>query len=143
MTRSASAHDAAVDFVEEIMGSQANADIAVEFLRMAAAGQVAEAYARHVDDAFVHHNAWFPGDRESLRVAMQESARDEPNKSFEVSQVIAQGDRVAVFSRLRRARVELEYAVVHILRIEGTKIVEMWDICQEVPPDSPNALGMF
>ena len=43
--------------------------------------------------------------------------------------------------RLHRAGVEI--AVVHILRFEGGKIVEMWDIGQEIPADSPNALGMF
>ena len=36
-----------------------------------------------------------------------------------------------------------EYAVVHILRFDGAKIAEMWDIGQEIPKDSPNALGMF
>jgi predicted SnoaL-like aldol condensation-catalyzing enzyme len=34
-------------------------------------------------------------------------------------------------------------AVVHILRFEGGKIVEMWDVGQEIPKDSPNALGVF
>jgi hypothetical protein len=32
---------------------------------------------------------------------------------------------------------------VHILRFENSRIAEMWDIAQEIPPDSPNALGMF
>jgi predicted SnoaL-like aldol condensation-catalyzing enzyme len=129
--------------VEERMGNQNNSEIAIEFLRMAAGGAVGEAYARHVAEAFVHHNAWFPGDRESLRVAMEDSARNEPNKSFEIRQVISEGDRVVVFSHLQRAAVDLEYAVVHILRFDGAKIVEMWDIVQEVPKDSPNTLGMF
>jgi hypothetical protein len=32
---------------------------------------------------------------------------------------------------------------VHILRFEGSRIGEMWDIGQEIPKESPNALGMF
>jgi hypothetical protein len=32
---------------------------------------------------------------------------------------------------------------VHILRFERGRIVEMWDLGQEIPEDSPNALGMF
>lgn len=120
-----------------------NPDIATSFLTMAASGDVREAYARYVADSFTHHNAYFPGDRESLLVAMEQSAASEPNKSFVIKQVIASGDRVAVFSHLVRAQAGQEYAVVHILRLEGGKIVEMWDIGQEVPKDSPNALGMF
>lgn len=34
-----------------------NADIAIEFLRLCARGEVREAYARHVAADFVHHNA--------------------------------------------------------------------------------------
>lgn len=125
------------------MARPSNAEIASEFLSLAAAGNVREAYARHVAPFFTHHNAGFPADRESLLVAMEESARNEPNKSFDIHQVIADGDRVAVFSRLQRAEIDLAYAVVHILRFDDAKIVEMWDIAQEVPRESPNSLGMF
>jgi predicted SnoaL-like aldol condensation-catalyzing enzyme len=120
-----------------------NSAIAIEFLAMAASGSVREAYARHVAGSFIHHNAWFPGDRASLLAAMEKSAASEPNKSFTIKQVIDSGDRVAVLSRLQRAQADQEYAVVHILRFEGSKIVEMWDVSQEIPKDSPNALGMF
>jgi predicted SnoaL-like aldol condensation-catalyzing enzyme len=125
------------------MASQTNAEIATEFLTMTAAGSVREAYESHVADDFTHHNAYFAGDRESLLLAMEGSARSEPNKSFTVKQVIASGDRVAVLSHLLRAQHDQEYAVVHILRFEHSRIVEMWDIGQEIPKDSPNTLGMF
>lgn len=125
------------------MANQRNSDIATEFLAMAASGDVREAFARHVADSFTHHNAYFPGDRESLLVAMEKSGESEPNKSFIVKQVIASGERVAVFSHLHRIQNNQEYAVVHILRFENDKIVEMWDIGQEIPKGSPNTLGMF
>lgn len=120
-----------------------NAEIATSFLRMCSRGDVREAYDRYVAADFIHHNAWFAGDRESLLLAMEQSAAAEPNKSFEPKQVIDGGDRVAVLSHLKRANAELEYAVVHIARFEGDKIVELWDLGQEIPKDSPNALGMF
>ena len=120
-----------------------NPGIATSFLEMCARGDVREAYDRHVSPDFVHHNAWFPGDRASLLQAMEESAATEPNKSFEVKQVIDGGDRVAVLSHLTRAGAGLEYAVVHIARFADGKIVELWDLGQEIPKDSPNALGMF
>ena len=125
------------------MTAQHNSEVATEFLAMAASGRVREAYKLHVADSFKHHNAYFPADRESLITAMEQSAAGEPNKSFTVKQVIASGDRVAVFSHLQRALAAKEYAVVHILRFDGAKIVEMWDIGQKIPMNSPNALGMF
>ena len=125
------------------MANQRNSQIATEFLTMAASGRVRDAYERHVSDAFTHHNAYFPGDRESLLVAMEQSAASEPNKSFTVKQVIEAGDRVVVFSHLQRASSSEQYAVVHILRFVDSRIVEMWDVAQEIPAHSPNALGMF
>lgn len=119
------------------------AAIATEFLSMCAAGEVRAAYARHVADGFVHHNPWFASDRESLLVAMEDSAAAEPNKAFTVKQVIASADRVATLSHLQRAGTGPAYAVVHILRFDGDRIVEMWDVAQEIPADTPNALGMF
>lgn len=123
--------------------SSRNSEVAVEFLTMAAAGDVREAYARHVADSFTHHNAYFPGDRQSLLEAMEQSAASEPNKSFTVKRVVDGGDSIAVLSHLVRAEAGQEYAVVHILRFERGKIVEMWDLGQEIPGDSPNELGMF
>jgi predicted SnoaL-like aldol condensation-catalyzing enzyme len=120
-----------------------NRETAIEFLRMCARGEVRDAYERHVAADFVHHNAWFPGDRESLLLAMEQSAAAEPNKAFEPMQVVDGGDRIAVLSHLVRAEAGTEMAVVHILRFEGGKIAEMWDLGQEIPKDSPNALGMF
>lgn len=120
-----------------------NRGIATEFLRMCARGDVRAAYAHHVADDFIHHNAWFAGDRESLLLAMEQSAAAEPNKSFEVKQAIAEGDRVAVLSHLKRADGQTEYAVVHIVRIQAGRIAELWDLAQEIPKDSPNANGMF
>lgn len=125
------------------MTPHSNSDISTAFLTMAASGRVREAFERHVADTFTHHNAWFPGDRESLLIAMEQSAATEPNKSFTVKQVIASGDRVAVYSHLQRGRTEQQYAVVHVLRFENAMIVEMWDVAQEIPKDSPNSLGMF
>ena len=120
-----------------------NAEVATEFLRMCARGEVREAYERFVSADFVHHNAWLPGDRESLLRAMEESAAAGPDKAFEPKQVVDGGDRVAVLSHLKRADGGSGYAVVHIARFEGGRIVELWDLGQEIPGDSPNALGMF
>lgn len=125
------------------MTTRSKTDIATEFLSLCAGGRVQEAYDKHVATDFRHHNAWFPGDRQSLLDGMAQSAKAEPNKSFTVKQAIESGDRVALLSHLRRAAADVDMAVVHILRFDGGKIVEMWDVGQEIPKDSPNALGMF
>lgn len=125
------------------MTARSRSDIASEFLGLCAAGHVDRAFDTFVAADFIHHNAYFAGDRESLRFAMKESSAAEPNKSFDVKHTIEGDDRVAVLSHLRREQAGVEYAVVHILRFAGDTIVEMWDIGQQIPQDSPNTLGMF
>lgn len=75
--------------------------------------------------------------------AMEKSVIEDPNKSFQIRKVVECADSVAVLSRLQRSKVDLSYAVVHILKFEGEKIAEMWEVAQEIPEDSPNELGMF
>lgn len=119
-------------------------DIAESFLKLASSGRVREAYEKYVHPDFKHHNPYFKGDRESLLVAMEESAATTPNKSFEVVRVLEDGDIVATHSRLRRTVANaLEVAVVHIFRFKDEKIIEEWEAGGEIPKDSPNENGIF
>jgi predicted SnoaL-like aldol condensation-catalyzing enzyme len=118
-------------------------DIATEFLKLAAAGRAAEAFPRFVGPAFRHHNAFFPGDGKSLMNAMDENARQFPGKTLDVRIAIEEGERVATFSKVVHSPNERGAAVVHIFRFEGDKIVELWDVGQPIPEDSPNQNGMF
>jgi predicted SnoaL-like aldol condensation-catalyzing enzyme len=43
------------------------------------------------------------------------------------------GDLVAVHSRFRKKPNKLDWAVMHILRFEKEKIVDLWDFAQAVP----------
>jgi predicted SnoaL-like aldol condensation-catalyzing enzyme len=117
-------------------------DIAISFLNLAASGKVREAYESHVHPDFRHHNPFFKGDRESLLRAMEEAAVTNPNRFLEVQHVFHEGDMVAVHSRVQLLNGS-DIAVVHILRFHDDKIIELWDIGQAAPKDSPNQNGMF
>jgi predicted SnoaL-like aldol condensation-catalyzing enzyme len=118
-------------------------DAAIEFLTMVAIGRIREAYDKHIAASFRHHNAWFPGDRQSLLEGMEANQRDNPGKALEVRQVVEEGETVAVFSHMKPNPAHTGVALVHIFRFEGDKIVELWDVGQAVPEDCPNENGMF
>ena len=124
------------------MGSATNKQIAVNFLTMAAAGKVDQAYAL-VSPDFRHHNAYFPGDTQSLKAGMAEASKQFPATKLDVQRVIAEGDTVAVHSRVRHSPETADIAVVHIFRFQGEQIAELWDVGMEVPQDSPNENGVF
>lgn len=118
-------------------------DRAVSFLRLASSGKVRDAYERYVGPVFRHHNAFFPGDRESLMKAMEENAAKNPDKVLDVKLALQDGDYVAVHSHVRQNARDRGAAVVHIFRFEDERIVELWDLGQAIPQDSPNEHGMF
>ena len=120
-----------------------NKDAAVTFLKLAASGKVREAYSKFVGPGFRHHNAFFEGSAEALSAGMEENARQNPDKVFEVKRAIAEGEFVVVHSHVQQKPNDLGAAVVHIFRFEMGHIVELWDLGQPVPENSPNQYGMF
>jgi predicted SnoaL-like aldol condensation-catalyzing enzyme len=122
---------------------ETNRQLAVDFLARASAGQAREAFDQYVAPDFVHHNPYFPGDADSLAAAMDDNARQNPDKRLEILRTIAEDSFVAVHSRVRLRPEAQDMALVHIFRIVEGRIRELWDIGQEMPAESPNQLGMF
>lgn len=116
---------------------------AVDFLRLVVAGQIDEAYQKYVDMQGVHHNPFFPAGFSQLMKAMIENHTQFPHKQIMVKHVLADEDLVAVHSNLVLKAGEPGMTVVHIFRFNAGRIVEMWDIGQTVPADSPNQSGAF
>ena len=116
---------------------------AISFLKLAASGNVSEAYAKYISPNFRHHNPYFAGDAESLKKGMAEAAAKFPDTTLEVQHIFEEGELVAVHSRVQHGSGEPEISVVHIFRFEGDRIAELWDVGQVAPADSPNKYGMF
>ena len=123
--------------------AKSHKDAAVDFLQLVAAGKVREAYEKHVGAEFRHHNPYFRGDAAALMEAMEQNAAKNPDKLLEIQTAIQEGDRVAVFSRVRQNPQDRGGAVVHIFRFDLDRIVELWDVGQPVPEESVNENGMF
>ncbi|MDF3144240.1 MULTISPECIES: nuclear transport factor 2 family protein [unclassified Streptomyces] len=66
-----------------------------------------------------------------------------PQLTVTPKRVIAEGDLVAVHSHYVNAPGERGQAVVDLFRVRNGKIVEHWDVLQDVPETSANDNGMF
>jgi predicted SnoaL-like aldol condensation-catalyzing enzyme len=66
-----------------------------------------------------------------------------PQLTVMPKRVIAEGDLVAVHSHYVNAPGERGQAIVDLFRVRGGKIVEHWDVIQDVPATSANDNGMF
>lgn len=116
---------------------------AIAFLTMVAAGDVRDAYRKYIAPEFRHHNPYYHGDAASLLRGMEENAAQFPERTFEVQHALEDGDLVAVHSRVLLKPDDRGIALAHVFRFEGGAIVELWDLGEPVPENSPNEYGMF
>lgn len=117
--------------------------IATDFLMLSSKGKAREGFSKYVKKNFKHHNIYFKRDGESLMIAMEDNAKKNPGKMFEVKRALQDGDLVAVHSHVRQKQGDRGAAVVHIFRFENNKIVELWDLGQAVPLETVNENGIF
>ena len=128
---------------QDMTDKQTNPDIAVDFLRLVVVGHIDEAYNRYVDMQGKHHNIYFPAGFPTLKKAMIDNHNQYQNKRLNVIHVISDGDLVVVHSNIELRQGEQEMLVVHIFRFSEGKIIEMWDVGQEIPKDSTNLDGAY
>ena len=132
-----------VSWDTETVAVRTRKQAAMSFLRDVAGGKVREAFAAQVAPNFRHHNPYFRGDANSLVAGIEESDRRNPQRTFDIQHALEDGDLVAVHSLVRLKPEDPGIAVVHLLRFQGDRIVELWDIAQVIPADSPNENGAF
>ncbi len=118
-------------------------EAAISFLKLAISGNIRDAYSRFVGAGFRHHNPYFEGSADSLMAGMEQDERQNPGKILEVKHAVGEGQLVVLHSHLQRKPGDPGIAVVHIFRFEKGRIVELWDLGQQVPENSPNQYGMF
>lgn len=116
---------------------------AVDFLQLVVAGQINQAYDRHVDMTGKHHNPFFAAGFSALKQAMADIQVQAPTKQLTVKHVLGDGDLVAVHSHLNVQPGEPGMSVLHLFRFRAGKIVELWDVGQAIPEQSPNQDGAF
>jgi predicted SnoaL-like aldol condensation-catalyzing enzyme len=119
-------------------------EIAHDFLKLASSGYPRKAFDLYVSQDFIHHNAYYKGDRETLMLGMEESHKLSPNKIFQILRSLEDGDLVAVHSRVEQEGDNgWKGVVMHIFRFINDKIVELWDFGQGIPDEMVNENGMF
>jgi predicted SnoaL-like aldol condensation-catalyzing enzyme len=66
-----------------------------------------------------------------------------PNSHSEIKRVFAEGDYVILHVHAIREPGTRGNAIVDIFKLENGKVVEHWDVIQEIPEKAANTNGMF
>jgi predicted SnoaL-like aldol condensation-catalyzing enzyme len=105
--------------------------------------KVREAFETWVDPGYVQHNPMAATGRDAAINFLEPFFAQHPDIHYSIARVIADGNLVAVHSLGKFAPDDRGVAVVDILRVEGCKVMEHWDVVQPVPEKSANSNGMF
>ena len=105
--------------------------------------KVREAFETWVDPGYVQHNPMAATGRDAAISFLEPFFAQHPDIHYSIARVIADGNLVAVHSHGKFGPDDRGVAVVDILRVEGCKVMEHWDVVQPVPEKSANSNGMF
>jgi len=123
--------------------------IASEYFKLLAQGKFKEGLRFFAPHCKIH-NPYVSGNMESLTEAMIAASKGMTGQNagaeFKVRRILADDDFVAAHTELLNDKSNPGKGglrQVHLLRFEGDKIVEYWDITQNITPEMPNAGGAF
>jgi predicted SnoaL-like aldol condensation-catalyzing enzyme len=132
--------------------NKARKDIAVEFLNLIALGRPKDGLFFFDPDCRTHNPYIVGGMKELIdaMIAVQKQGAEGILKGSKadfkliIKKVLADGDVVAVHTLVAGSNLkDGGLRQVHLFRFQGDKIVEYWDITQDIPMNAPNAAGAF
>jgi predicted SnoaL-like aldol condensation-catalyzing enzyme len=120
---------------------ESNKKMVVEFYQELFGDKNVDAINKYIGDKYIQHNPGLPDGKEALINAVKIWFKDAPKEKVDFQHVAADGDLVMLHVR-NNSGLKVR-AIVDIFRIENGKIVEHWDVIQEVPDKSANDHPMF
>ena len=102
-----------------------------------------EAASKFFGPKYIQHNPGAPDGIEGFKTFVDFLRNKFPNSHSEIKKVFADGDFVILHVHAVREPGTLGRAIVDIFRLENGKIVEHWDVAQDIPEKMPHTNGMF
>jgi len=115
----------------------------VEFYEQAINRKDFDAASKHLGARYIQHNPVAADGPEGLKGFIGFLRDKFPNAKSEIKRVFAEGDYVILHVHAVREPGTRGRAIIDIFRLENGRIVEHWDVAQDVPEKAANANGMF
>ena len=121
----------------------ANKKNVVEFYEKAINQKDFDAASKYLGSRYIQHNPTAPDGAEGLKGFIGFLKSKFPGSKSEIKRVFAEGDYVILHVHAVREPGTRGRAIVDIFRLENGKIVEHWDVAQDIPEKPANSNGMF
>lgn len=103
-----------------------------------------EAAKKYIGNKYIQHNPFVPNGAEAFYTYFEGHFKKNPESRAIFKRVAADGDLVFLHLHSKENAKDPGRAIVDIFRIENDKIVEHWDVVQDVPTkDLGNTNTMF
>lgn len=122
---------------------EANKKTVVEFYDAAINRKDFEVASKFFGPRYVQHNPNAPDGIEGFKVFLGFLREKFPQSRSEIKRVWAEGDYVILHVHAVRTPGARGSAIVDVFKLENGKIVEHWDVIQEIPEKAANTNGMF
>jgi predicted SnoaL-like aldol condensation-catalyzing enzyme len=122
---------------------EANKKTVVAFYEKAINQKDFDAASKHLGSRYIQHNPVAPDGPEGLKGFIGFLKSKFPDSKSEIKRVFAEGDYVILHVHAVREPGTRGRAIIDIFRLENGRIVEHWDVAQDVPEKAANANGMF
>ncbi len=123
--------------------TEANKKVVAEFYEAAINQKNFEAAAKFLGPRYIQHNPNAADGPEGLKAFINFLREKFPDSHSEVKRVFVDGDYVVQHVHSVRVPGSRGSAIINIFKLENGKIVEHWDVIQEIPEKSANANTMF
>ena len=121
----------------------ANKKNVVEFYNKALNDKDFDAASKYLGPRYTQHNPVAADGPEGLKGFVQFLRDKFPKSHSEIKRVFADGDYVVVHVHAIREPGTRGRAIIDIFKLENGKVVEHWDVAQDVPEKAANPNGMF
>jgi predicted SnoaL-like aldol condensation-catalyzing enzyme len=122
---------------------EANKKTVVEFYEAGLNKKDFEAASKYFGPKYIQHNPGAQDGPEGFKAFLAFLRDKFPNSHSEIKKVFAEGDFVILHVHAVREPGTRGRAIVDIFRLENGKIVEHWDVAQDIPEKMPHSNGMF
>ena len=122
---------------------EANKKIVVDFYEKGLNQKDFDAAAKYFGPRYIQHNPSAPDGIEGFKRLVAFLKEKFPNSHSEIKRVIAEGDFVVLHVHSVREPGQRGRAIVDMFRLENGKIVEHWDVIQDIPEKPANDNTMF